>query len=118
MKTLMEQGLECVVNIFHQYCFGKHPDDYLQPGEFKKMLKEQAQPFLKDTTPDGVSQDAYIDQLFKKADRDHNGKLKFTEVIVVVAGALIDAHNRSHGHEHGHGHGHSHDDGHGHGHSH
>ena len=121
----MEQAFECTVNIFHQYALLRPIDDYLQLEEFKKLMKEQASIFLKDTTPSGVDENTYIKQLFQKADKDHNGNMKFTEFVTVLGLALIDAHNRSHqlgegghghGHSHGDGHGHSHGDGHGHGH--
>ncbi|XP_042296504.1 protein S100-A9-like [Sceloporus undulatus] len=122
MKTDLEKALDCMVNIFHQYCILNPIDDYLQMKEFEKLLKEQAQPFLKNTLPPNVTENAYIKQLFQKADKNKDGKLKFTEFMVVVGAALIEAHKRSHdlseGHGHGHGHSHSPDGGHGHGHSH
>ncbi|CAI5798410.1 protein S100-A9-like [Podarcis lilfordi] len=96
MKTLMEKALECIVNIFHQYAIRNPMDDYLQFKEFEKLLKEQAQPFLKDTLPPGMNQDAYIKKMFEKADKSRDGKLKFTEFLPVLELALIDAHNRSH----------------------
>ncbi|XP_060111973.1 protein S100-A9-like [Heteronotia binoei] len=114
-KTKLEQAFECVVNIYHQYCILKPVDDYLQPKEFEKLMKEQAQDFLCDTTPTNMDQAAYIKQIFKKADKDNNGHLKFPEFLCVLAATLDNAHHRSHdfgegqkGQEHGHGHGHSH----------
>ncbi|XP_061461997.1 protein S100-A8-like [Rhineura floridana] len=104
MKTQLEKALECVVNIYHQYCILDPSDDYLQFKEFRKMMKEQAQPFLKDTTPPNLDQDAYIQQLFNKADKDNSGYLKFTEFLQVLGATLKDAHDRSHKlHEEGHG---------------
>ncbi|XP_060125628.1 protein S100-A12 [Zootoca vivipara] len=96
MKTLMEKALECIVHIFHQYAIRNPMDDYLQFKEFEKLLKEEARPFLKDTLPPGTNQDAYIKKMFEKADKNRDGKLKFTEFLTVLEAALIDAHNRSH----------------------
>ncbi|XP_061485340.1 protein S100-A8-like [Rhineura floridana] len=104
MKTQLEKALECVVNIYRQYCILDPSDDYLQFKEFRNMMTEQAQPFLKNTTPPSLDQNAYIQQLFKKADKDDSGFLKFTEFLQVLQAALIGAHERSHKlHEEGHG---------------
>ncbi|XP_048366002.1 protein S100-A12-like [Sphaerodactylus townsendi] len=96
MKTKLEQALECVVNIYHQYCILDPVDDYLHLKEFQKLMKEQAKPFLKNTAPPNVSEDAYIQQMFQEADRDRSGYLKFTEFLIVAAEALDEAHERSH----------------------
>lgn len=65
-----------------------------------------------------MSIDDYINQLFAKADKNHDGRLKFTEFLTTLNLAAIDAHKRSHeptggqgphpvgGHDHGHDHGH------------
>ncbi|XP_062821140.1 protein S100-A9-like isoform X1 [Anolis carolinensis] len=112
MKTDMEKAMACVVDIFHQYCILSPIDDYLQRAEFDKLMKEQAQPFLKKTQPPNLDQKAYLDQLFKKADKNHDAKLKFTEWATVLGLALNEAHDRSHdlgsdggsgGHCHSHG---------------
>ncbi|XP_021397802.2 protein S100-A12-like [Lonchura striata] len=125
MKTNLELALECVVNVYHRYAM-RHPmDDYLSKNEFSKLLKETAEPFLKNTVPPNTGTDSYIQQLFTKADANHDGRLKFTEFLTTLSLVAIDAHNRSHkdpggdhGHGHGHDHGHDHDHGHGHGHGH
>ncbi|XP_015269604.1 PREDICTED: protein S100-A12-like [Gekko japonicus] len=124
MKTKMEQAMECVVNVYHQYCILDPVDDYLHPKEFQKLMKEQAQPFLKNTMPPSDDQNSYIEKLFQQADKDKNGYLKFTEWLYVIGKTLNEAHERSHNLDDddsktpGHGHGHSHGPGHGHGHSH
>ncbi|KAF7235498.1 hypothetical protein EYD10_17671, partial [Varanus komodoensis] len=115
MKTHLEQAMECVVNVYHQYCILDPVDDYLHLKEFSKLMKEQAQPFLKSTTPPNLDQDGYIKQLFEKADKDKTGYLKFTEFFCVLGLALNEGHDRSHNLDEGHGHGHSHGHGHGHG---
>ncbi|XP_061215579.1 protein S100-A9-like [Neopsephotus bourkii] len=121
MKTDLELALECAINIYHQYAIKKPIDDYLDKPEFSQLLKETAKPFLQNTKPPSVSVDEYISNLFAKADRNHDGRLKFTEFLTTLNLVLIDAHNRSHGkhdHHHGAGHGHDHDHGHDHGHDH
>lgn len=50
-KTQLEKELQCIVDIYHQYSFRNPIDDYLQKGEFKKLLKEQAADFLRNTKP-------------------------------------------------------------------
>uniref|UniRef100_A0A8C6YN11 Protein S100-A9-like n=1 Tax=Nothoprocta perdicaria TaxID=30464 RepID=A0A8C6YN11_NOTPE len=122
MKTDLELALECAVNVYHQYALKKPLDDYLDRGEFKALLKDTAKPFLDNTTPvrPGLSADAYMEQLFSKADSNHDGRLKFTEFLSTLMLVVMEAHKRSHKdpNEPGHGHGHSHDHGHGHGHGH
>ncbi|XP_021232456.1 protein S100-A9-like [Numida meleagris] len=121
MKTDLELALECAINIYHHYAIRNPLDDYLSRSEFAALLKESAKPFLTDTVPPNTSVDDYIKQLFAKADKNHDGRLKFTEFLTTLNLVAIDAHNRSHkqpgdhGHSHDHGHGHSHGPGHGHG---
>ncbi|XP_051627053.1 protein S100-A9-like [Manacus candei] len=121
MKTDLELALECAVNVYHQYAVLNRPiDDYLSKTEFSKLLKETAKPFLNDTKPPNTSTDDYINQLFTKADGNHDGRLKFTEFMTTLNLVAINAHDRSHkgpggDHDHGHDHGHSHDHGHDHG---
>ncbi|XP_063002063.1 protein S100-A9-like [Elgaria multicarinata webbii] len=107
MKTQLEKALECVVDIYHRYCILDPQDDFLQFKEFRKLMKEQAQPFIKDTKPSNLDEEAYIKQLFQQADTDQNNCLKFTEFLYVFGEALNDTHNRSHdlGEDHGHSHG-------------
>ncbi|XP_072214475.1 protein S100-A12-like [Excalfactoria chinensis] len=114
MKTNLELALECAINIYHQYAIRYPMDDYLSQNEFSALLKENAKPFLTDTLPPKASIDEYIKQLFAKSDKNHNGRLKFTEFLTTLSLMAIDAHNRSHkkpghhGHDHGHGHDHDH----------
>ncbi|XP_065516239.1 protein S100-A7-like [Lathamus discolor] len=119
MKTDLELALECAINIYHQYAIKNPIDDYLDKLEFSQLLKETAKPFLNNTKPPNVSVDEYISNLFAKADRNHDGRLKFTEFLTTLNLVVIEAHNRSHG-RHGHHHGadRGHDDGHDHGHDH
>ncbi|KAM6234334.1 protein S100-A7-like [Porphyrio hochstetteri] len=115
MKSNLELALECAVNIYHRYAL-KHPiDDYLSRSEFSLLLKENAQPFLHRTVPPNVPVNDYINNLFAKADRNRDGRLKFTEFLTTLTRIAIDAHKEFHhhegthqGHDHGHDHGHEH----------
>ncbi|XP_074020488.1 protein S100-A12-like [Numenius arquata] len=118
MKTDLELALECAIDIYHQYAVKRPIDDYLSKDEFSELLKENAKPFLHNTIPPNTSVDNYIEKLFEKADRNRDGRLKFTEFLTTLNLVVIDAHNRSHqSHKNhpndGHGHDHSHDHGHG-----
>ncbi|XP_010214776.1 PREDICTED: protein S100-A12-like [Tinamus guttatus] len=110
MKTDLELALDCAVNVYHQYALRKPLDDYLSRGEFKALLKDTAKPFLDNTKPPGLSVEAYIEQLFTKADKNRDGRLKFTEFLSTLSLMAMDAHKRSHedpkepGHDHDHGH--------------
>ncbi|XP_023797564.1 protein S100-A7-like, partial [Cyanistes caeruleus] len=109
MKTDLELALECAINVYHRYAARRPIDDYLSKNEFSKLLKDTAEPFLRNTAPPNTSTDTYISQLFAKADANHDGRLKFTEFLTTLSLVAIDAHNRSHegpGAGHGHGHGH------------
>ncbi|TRZ09036.1 hypothetical protein HGM15179_018092 [Zosterops borbonicus] len=111
MKTDLELALECAVNIYHRYAVRYPIDDYLSRKEFSQLLQDTAQPFLRDTAPPNTSTDAYIKQLFAKADANHDGRLKFTEFLTTLSLVAIDAHNKSHqdpGADHGHRHSHEH----------
>uniref|UniRef100_A0A8C3X8F5 EF-hand domain-containing protein n=1 Tax=Cyanoderma ruficeps TaxID=181631 RepID=A0A8C3X8F5_9PASS len=87
MKTDLELALECAVNVYHRYAARSPMDDYLSREEFSKLLQDTAKPFL---------MEAYIQQLFAKADANHDGRLKFTEFMTTLCLVAIDAHNRSH----------------------
>ncbi|KAK4807692.1 hypothetical protein QYF61_019390 [Mycteria americana] len=112
MKTDLELALDCIINVYHQYAVKKPIDDYLSKDEFSALLKENAQPFLRNTVPPKTSINDYISKLFTRADANHNGRLKFTEFMTTLNRVFIDAHNRSHkhpahpegGHDHDHGH--------------
>ncbi|XP_016159506.1 PREDICTED: protein S100-A9-like isoform X2 [Ficedula albicollis] len=115
MRTDLELALECAVNVYHRYALQRPLDDFLSRSEFSKLLKEEAEPFLRNTAPPNTSTDTYINQLFTKADANRDGRLKFTEFLSTLSLVAIDAHNRSHqgsggdhGHDHDHGHGHRH----------
>uniref|UniRef100_A0A8C9NC88 S100/CaBP-9k-type calcium binding subdomain domain-containing protein n=1 Tax=Serinus canaria TaxID=9135 RepID=A0A8C9NC88_SERCA len=100
MKTDLELALECAVNVYHRYAVRQPMDDYLSRGEFSSLLKETAEPFLRNTVPV----------------RPRRGGIGgFTEFLTTLSLVAIDAHNRSHkspggdhGHDHGHGHSHRH----------
>ncbi|XP_005058918.1 PREDICTED: protein S100-A9-like isoform X1 [Ficedula albicollis] len=117
MRTDLELALECAVNVYHRYALQRPLDDFLSRSEFSKLLKEEAEPFLRNTAPPNTSTDTYINQLFTKADANRDGRLKFTEFLSTLSLVAIDAHNRSHQGSGG-DHGHDHDHGHGHGHRH
>ncbi|KAJ6656939.1 hypothetical protein lerEdw1_002940 [Lerista edwardsae] len=101
MKTELERSCDCVVRIYHQYAILDPIDDYLHFKEFKKLMKEQAQFFLKDTTPVHflqfrTTEDTYLQKLFDEADQDKTGYLKFSEFLSVLNLIQTDVHNRSH----------------------
>ncbi|XP_067395230.1 protein S100-A12-like [Emydura macquarii macquarii] len=114
MTTELEKSLEDAVNTYHRYAIKDPQDDYLHKKEFKLLLKENVQQFLRDTLPYGMKEDAYIDKLFTDADKDSSGYLKFTEFLHTLALLAINAHDNSHNTGdpdrggRGHGHGHSH----------
>ncbi|KAJ6652723.1 hypothetical protein lerEdw1_011165 [Lerista edwardsae] len=96
MKTELERTCDGVVRIYQQYAILDPIDDYLHFKEFKKLMEEQAQFFLKDTTPFRTTEDTYLQKLFDDADQEKTGYLKFSEFLSVLNLIQIDAHNRSH----------------------
>ncbi|KAM7138444.1 protein S100-A7-like [Macrochelys suwanniensis] len=118
MTSKLEKALDDVIEVYHKYSEKKpDSDDFLQKHEFKQLVKQHAKSFLKCTLPRGKTEDEYIEDLFKKADKNRNGFLHFEEFCSVLASLAIHAHNSSHvpcdpasgktgeGHGHGHGHG-------------
>ncbi|XP_005280676.1 protein S100-A7 [Chrysemys picta bellii] len=114
----LETALNDVIDVYHEYS-EKRPnsDDFLQKQEFKQLLKQHAKSFLACTIPRGKTEDEYIEDLFKKTDKNKNGQLHFEEFVTTLAKLAIHAHDLSHGacdegsgkpgdgHGHGHGHG-------------
>ncbi|XP_010142944.1 PREDICTED: protein S100-A8-like [Buceros rhinoceros silvestris] len=112
MKTDLELALECFVNVYHQHAIKNPIDNYLNKSEFSDLLKKEAKPFLHHTTPPNTPVDEYIAELFAKADKNHDGRLKFTEFLTILCCIFNEAHERFHKHPDD---SHSHDDDHGHG---
>ncbi|KAM9114397.1 protein S100-A7-like isoform 1-T3 [Pangshura tecta] len=116
MTSKLENALDDIIEVYHKYSEQRpNSDDFLQKHEFKQLLKHHAKSFLKCTLPYGMTEDEYIEDLFKKADKNRNGYLHFEEFVTTLAKLAIHAHNISHepcdetpgkdGHGHGHGHG-------------
>ncbi|CAM5174626.1 unnamed protein product [Eretmochelys imbricata] len=110
MTSNLEKALNDIIEVYHKYSESQcSEDDYLQKDEFKKLLKKEANSFLKCTLPYGMKEDDYIEDLFQKANKNKNEYLHFEEFVTTLAKLAIHAHNMSHtavkqGEEQGQGH--------------
>ncbi|XP_032938531.1 protein S100-A4-like [Catharus ustulatus] len=92
----LEQALETVVDVYHQYSVRKGQKDLLSTEEFSTLLKEQAPTFLGACDR---NQPGYLERLFSETDLNHDKELSFEEFTIVLSKLADDAHRISHGSE-------------------
>uniref|UniRef100_A0A8C3UY93 EF-hand domain-containing protein n=1 Tax=Catharus ustulatus TaxID=91951 RepID=A0A8C3UY93_CATUS len=90
----LEQALETVVDVYHQYSVRKGQKDLLSTEEFSTLLKEQPCPLSQDRNQPG-----YLERLFSETDLNHDKELSFEEFTIVLSKLADDAHRISHGSE-------------------
>ncbi|XP_006159899.1 protein S100-A12 [Tupaia chinensis] len=87
----MEDHMEGIINIFHQYSVRVGDFDTLSKGELKRLITKELPNTLKNT-----KDKAAIDKLFQDLDADKDGQLSFDEFMVLVISALKTVHKEIH----------------------
>ncbi|XP_069870162.1 protein S100-A12-like [Dipodomys merriami] len=90
MPTL-EDHLEGIINIFHQYSIQTDHPDTLTKSELKKLIIRDLANTIKNT-----KDQATIDNIFKELDDNRDGEVSFKEFILLVASVLETAHENIH----------------------
>ncbi|XP_059998321.1 protein S100-A12 [Lagenorhynchus albirostris] len=85
--TKLEDHLEGIINIFHQYSIRLENYDTLNKSELKKLITKELPNALKNTK-DRPS----IDKVFQELDADKDGQVTFEEFVVLVSRVLKTAH--------------------------
>ncbi|XP_004026774.1 protein S100-A12 [Gorilla gorilla gorilla] len=89
--TQLEEYLEGIVNIFHQYSVRKGHFDTLSKGELKQLLTKELANTIKN-----IKDKAVIDEIFQGLDANQDEQVDFQEFISLVAIALKAAHYHTH----------------------
>ncbi|XP_006861514.1 PREDICTED: protein S100-A12 [Chrysochloris asiatica] len=89
--TKLEDCLEGIINVFHQYSVRVGHFDTLSKNEMKQLITKELPNTLKNTKDQGA-----IDKIFQELDSDKDGQVNFVEFIVLVAKVLETAHENIH----------------------
>ncbi|XP_029789124.1 protein S100-A12 [Suricata suricatta] len=89
--TKLEDHLEGIINVFHQYSVRVGHYDTLSKGELKQLITKQLPNSLKNT-----KDQATIDKIFQDLDADKDGQVNFEEFVVLVCRVLQTAHENIH----------------------
>ncbi|XP_062049599.1 protein S100-A12 [Lepus europaeus] len=89
--TKLEDHLEGIINIFHQYSVRTGHYDTLSKSELKKLITTELVNTIKNT-----KDQATIDRIFKDLDEDGDQQVDFNEFLSLVASVLVTAHENIH----------------------
>ncbi|XP_006748147.1 protein S100-A12 [Leptonychotes weddellii] len=89
--TKLEDHLEGIINVFHQYSVRVGHYDKLSRGEMKQLIIRELPNTLKNT-----KDQATIDKIFQKLDADKDGQVDFGEFVSLIVDVLVTAHKDIH----------------------
>ncbi|XP_036128623.1 protein S100-A12 [Molossus molossus] len=89
--TKLEDHLEGIINIFHQYSARVGDFDTLTKSELKRLITKELSNTIKNT-----KDQATIDKIFQELDVNGDGQVTFKEFIILVARVLATAHDNIH----------------------
>ncbi|KAK2494348.1 hypothetical protein MC885_019561 [Smutsia gigantea] len=89
--TKLEDHLEGIINIFHQYSIRVGNFDTLSKGELKQLITKELPNTLKNTKDKGA-----IDDIFQELDHNKDGQVSFTEFLTLIGRVLETAHKEIH----------------------
>uniref|UniRef100_A0A452QGB2 EF-hand domain-containing protein n=2 Tax=Ursus TaxID=9639 RepID=A0A452QGB2_URSAM len=89
--TKLEDHMEGIINVFHQYSVRVGHYDKLSKGEMKQLITKELPNTLKNT-----KDQATIDKTFQDLDADKDGQIDFSEFVNLVVRVLLTAHEDIH----------------------
>ncbi|XP_007946781.1 protein S100-A12-like [Orycteropus afer afer] len=89
--TKLEDHMEGVINVFHQYSVRVGHFDTLSKGELKQLITKELANTLKNT-----KDQATIDKIFQELDVNRDGQVSFEEFVTLVARVMVTAHENIH----------------------
>ncbi|XP_037355358.1 protein S100-A12-like [Talpa occidentalis] len=89
--TKLEDYLEGIINIYHQYSVRVGNFDTLSKSELKRLITKELTNTLKST-----KDQPFIDKIFKELDADGDGQVDFKEFVKLVTEVLVSAHDELH----------------------
>ncbi|XP_004403098.1 PREDICTED: protein S100-A12 [Odobenus rosmarus divergens] len=89
--TKLEDHLEGIINVFHQYSVRVGHYDKLSKGEMKQLITRELPNTLQNT-----KEQATIDKIFQELDADKDGEVTFKEFVSLIVSVLVTAHDDIH----------------------
>nr|O77791.4 RecName: Full=Protein S100-A12; AltName: Full=Calgranulin-C; Short=CAGC; AltName: Full=Extracellular newly identified RAGE-binding protein; Short=EN-RAGE; AltName: Full=S100 calcium-binding protein A12 [Oryctolagus cuniculus] len=89
--TKLEDHLEGIINIFHQYSVRTGHYDTLSKCELKKLITTELVNTIKNT-----KDQATVDRIFRDLDEDGDHQVDFKEFLSLLASVLVTAHENIH----------------------
>ncbi|XP_007946817.1 protein S100-A12-like [Orycteropus afer afer] len=89
--TMLEDHLEGIINVFHQYSVRVGHFDTLSKGELKQLITKELPNTLMNT-----KDQATIDKIFQELDDNRDGEVSFEEFVTLVARVMVTAHVNIH----------------------
>ncbi|XP_016075618.1 PREDICTED: protein S100-A12 [Miniopterus natalensis] len=89
--TKLEDHLEGIINVYHQYSARLGDFDTLTKRELKQLISKELVNTIKNT-----KDQATIDKIFQDLDANGDGQVNFNEFIVLVSRVLLTAHENIH----------------------
>ncbi|XP_016854246.1 protein MRP-126-like [Anolis carolinensis] len=87
----MENAIDIIINVFHQYSIQKPHPDKLSKGETKNLIQKELAEFLKNQVNPLV-----VEEMFKQLDQDQDKELSFQEFMQLVVQVTVATHNNLH----------------------
>uniref|UniRef100_A0A8C3YC17 Protein S100 n=1 Tax=Catagonus wagneri TaxID=51154 RepID=A0A8C3YC17_9CETA len=89
--TKLEDHLEGIINVFHQYSVRLGHFDTLIKRELKQLITKELPTILQNT-----KDQATIDKIFQELDANQDGQVSFNEFVALVTKVLMTAHDNIH----------------------
>ncbi|XP_049621572.1 protein S100-A12-like [Suncus etruscus] len=89
--TKLEEYMEGIVNVFHQYSLKVGHADTLSMDELGQLVTQEMPNVLKQS-----KDQSSIDKIFQDLDKDENGAIGFNEFVKLVSTGLKTAHENLH----------------------
>ncbi|XP_071063546.1 protein S100-A12-like [Dasypus novemcinctus] len=89
--TKLEDHMEGVINVFHQYSVRWGHHDTLSKGELKQLILKELTNTLQNT-----KDQATIDKIFNDLDADKDGQITFNEFVPLIATLVMTMHDNIH----------------------
>lgn len=89
--TILEDHMEGIINIFHQYSVRVGNPDTLSKSELKRLITKELPNTIKNT-----KDQAGLDKLFQDLDDNGDDNVDFKEFLLLLATALQTAHENIH----------------------
>ncbi|XP_006895994.1 PREDICTED: protein S100-A12 [Elephantulus edwardii] len=87
----LEEHMEGIINIYHQYSVRVGDFDTLSKSELKQLITRELPNTLKNTRDQST-----IDKIFQELDRDGDAQINFREFVVLISRVLATAHDNIH----------------------